>query len=62
MYTCADSESFVRGGPNLIVFFFLVDGGIEDPKTALIGPSLARQQKAIELAFHWRADDGPTAL
>ena len=56
--SCADPESFVRGGPNLIKFF-LVDGGIEDPNTALIGPSLARQRNAIEMAFRWRADDGP---
>ena len=38
--TCADRESFVRGGPNLIAFFFLVDEGIEDPNTAINGPSL----------------------
>ena len=44
--SCADPESFVRGGPILITFFlfvFLVDGGIEDPNTALIGPSSARR-------------------
>ena len=35
------------------MFFFLVDGGIEDPNTALKGPSLARQQNAIEMAFLW---------
>ena len=45
---CADPESFVRGGPNLIAFFFLVDDGIEDPNTAIInGPLSARQQNAI---------------
>ena len=38
---CASPESFVRGGPSL-KFFFLADGGIEDPNTALIGPSSAR--------------------
>ena len=42
-----------------MINFFLVDGGIEDPNTALIGPSLARQRNAIEMAFRWRADDGP---
>ena len=36
---CADPESFVRGGPNLI--FFIVDEGIEDP--AINGPSSVRQ-------------------
>ena len=25
---CRDPESFVRGGPNLLTFFFLVDEGI----------------------------------
>ena len=40
--------------------FFLVEGGIEDPNTALIGPSSVRQPNAIEMAFRWRADDGPT--
>ena len=24
-----------------------------------VGPSSARQQKAISMAFRWRADDGP---
>ena len=46
-------------GPNLI-FFSLLDGGIEDPNITSIGPSLARQRKAIEMAFRWRVDDGPT--
>ena len=32
-FTCADPESYVRGGPNLITFFFLVDEGIGDPNT-----------------------------
>ena len=60
--TCADLESFVRDGQNLITFFFLflVDKGIEDPNTALNGPSSARQRNAIEIAFRWRPDDGPT--
>ena len=35
---CAVPESFVRGGPNLITGF-LVDGGTEDPNTAIHGPS-----------------------
>ena len=49
MLPCADSESFVRGGPNLITFF-LVDEGIEDPNTAINGPSSARQRNAIYMA------------
>ena len=46
--TCGDPESFVRGGPNLITFFFKkVDEGIEDPNVTINGPSSARQRKAI---------------
>ena len=41
-------------------FFFLVDEGIEDPITTINGPSSARQGNAIEMAFRWQADDGPT--
>ena len=55
--SCADPDNFVRGGPNLI---FLIDGGREDPNTTLIWPASARQRNAIEMAFRWRADDGPT--
>ena len=58
--TCADSESFVRGGPNLIIFFCFVFRwrGTEGPKTAINGPSSARQWNAIGKANPWRADDG----
>ena len=45
--TCADPESFVRGGPNMITFFFLVDEGIEDPNTAINGPSSTRKRNGI---------------
>ena len=41
------------------VFFlllFIVGEGIEDPNWL----SSARQRNAIEMAFRWRADDGPT--
>ena len=54
---CADPESFVRGGPNLITYLF-VDERLEDPNTANNGPSSARQRNAIEMVFRWRADDG----
>ena len=52
-----------EGDPNLITFFFLIfliDGGIEDPNTAINGPPSARHRNAIEMAFRWRADAGPT--
>ena len=46
--TCADPESFVRGGPTLT--FFLVYEGREDPSTIIRGPSSVRQRNAIK----WR--------
>ena len=58
---CADLESFVRVGPNLITFFFvlfcLFNEGIEDPNANINGTSSARQRHAILMAFRWRADD-----
>ena len=54
------SRNFVRGGPTLTFFFLLVDEWWEDPNTTRSGPSLACQRNAIEMAFHRRADDGPT--
>ena len=48
--SCADPESFVRGGPTLTTIFF--------PFFKKNGPSSTRQQNAIDMAFRWRADDG----
>ena len=39
----ADLESLIRGGPNLLMFFSIFDKGIEDPNTAINGPSLTDQ-------------------
>ena len=38
--SCADPESFVRGGPTLTFFssFLLIDEGREDPSTTISGP------------------------
>ena len=59
-YTCADRESFARGGPTFFLFFFF-DKRKEDPNSSTkSGPSLARQRNAIYMAFRWRDDDGPT--
>ena len=55
---CGDPESIVRGGPTLT--FFFVDAGREDQNTTKSGPSSSCQGNAIEMAFHWHADDGPT--
>ena len=49
--TCADPESFVTGGPTLILFCFLIDEGREDINTTLSGPSSARQRNGVLLAF-----------
>ena len=39
----------------------LVDKGVgEDPSTTISGSSSVHQRNAIEIAFHWRANDGPT--
>ena len=35
-------------------------GGIEDPNAAINGPSSARQQNVISMAFRWKADGDPT--
>ena len=32
----------------------------EDPNTTISGQSSTRQQNAIEIAFRWLSDDGPT--
>ena len=53
------SRKFCQRGSNFEAFF-LVDEGREDPNTTKSGPPLARQRNAIEIAFHWRVDDGPT--
>ena len=58
--TCADPESFDRGGPTLMGFFFLLDEGREDPNTTLSGPSWTHQLNAIKSVIHLRADDCPT--
>ena len=61
-WTCADPESFVRGGPTLTTFFFLSfyfdeGGGSEyHYKRGIVGPPAKRHL----VAFRWRVDDGPT--
>ena len=41
---------------------FFADKGIEDINSAINGSSSARQRNAIEIAFRWRADAGPTLI
>ena len=61
--TCADLESFARGGPILTTFFFFffsVDKWRKDPNTTISGPPSAHHQNAIKIAFCWHADVSPT--
>ena len=46
------SRKFCQRGSSFDNVFF-VEEGREDPNTTLSGPSMA---------FHWRADDGPTLI
>ena len=41
---------------------FLVDDAKEDPNTTISGPSSARQRNAIQMAFRWPVDYGPTLI
>ena len=54
------SRKFCQRESNLDNVFFLVDEGWEDPNTTVSGPSSARQRYAIQMAFHWHADDSST--
>ena len=56
---CADPESFVRRGSTLTFLFVFFVEGMEDRNATKSGPSSARQRNAIEMAFRWRADNGP---
>ena len=58
-------HTFMRGsrkncqrGSKFVYLF--IDRGIEDQNTAINGQSSAHQRNAIEMAFYWRSDDGPT--
>ena len=54
------SRKFFQRGSNFdYVYSFLVDKGREDSNITISGPSSARQQNAIYMAFRWRADVGP---
>ena len=57
--SCADPESYVRGGQTSTKFFFYFEGG-RIQNTTISGPSSARQGNVIKMTFCWRADDGPT--
>ena len=53
-------RKFSQRGSTFYDVLFLVDEGIEDPNTAINGPSSARQRNTIEMAFRRRVDDGLT--
>ena len=52
------SRKFCQRGSNFD--FFLFDEGRKDPNTTISGPSMAGQRNAVQIAFRWQADDGPT--
>ena len=54
------SEGSKFDNVSFLFYFFLIDDGIEDPNTTINGPPSARQRNAIKMAFHRRANDGPT--
>ena len=56
------TRKFCQRGPTLTFYFcflFFFDEGRKDSNTTISGPSTARQQNAIQMAFRWRADGGP---
>ena len=54
------SRKFCQRGSKFLSNIFLVVRGREDPNTTISRLSSARQRNAIKMAFHWRADGGPT--
>ena len=58
MYICAIQK--VLSEDNVVDFFFIFDEGRKDPNTTMSGRVSARQRNVIQMAFRWRADDGPT--
>ena len=46
-------------GVQLLTTFYFDEGKV-DPNSTKSGPSSSHQRHAIEMAFRWRADDGPT--
>ena len=51
------SRKFCQRGTTSTFFF---DEGRKDSNTTIKGPSTARQRNAIQMAFRWWADGGPT--
>ena len=45
LFSCADPEIFVRGGPISTTFFFLLEEGRKDQNTTISGPSYAPPAK-----------------
>ena len=55
LLSCADPESFTRGNATFLFFFFLIRG-----KRIQVAHKASHPWPASEMAFRWRADDGPT--
>ena len=58
--TCADPESFARGGPILITLFFFFNSTKNSAQHCQIALKAGHHRPASETAFRWRADDGRT--
>ena len=56
------SRKFLQSGSNFdyVTLLFFFDDWREDPNTTISGPSSARQRNAIQMAFCWWPDGGPT--
>ena len=50
-FSCADPESFVRGGPNVITLIFFVDVGIEVPNTTKLGHHPLASKRPLKWRF-----------
>ena len=58
--SCADPESFVRGGPILTTIFFIILFLVDKGRVRIQIPLLAGHQwPASETPFKWRFSGGP---
>ena len=62
---CGSRTFCQRGGPTSTVFISFIfslkrGGGGKNQNTTISRQSSALQRNAIQMAFRWRVDDGPT--
>ena len=62
-FTHARIKKFCQRGSNFnFLFFYFFDERRNDSNNTISGPSTGRQRNAIQMAFRWRADGGPTLM